>query len=59
MRVCDHCGARAISKVTFEDDHQEFDLCLSMKEKLLEIIGTKEPDQAEKKKPGRPTKDKE
>jgi hypothetical protein len=59
MRVCDNCGARAVTKVVFEDDHQEFDLCLSIKEKILEIIGTKEPEQTEKKKPGRPPKDKE
>lgn len=50
MRVCDHCGALATTKIVFEDDHQSFDLCESGKQLVIAIIQPEKKEPEEKKR---------
>jgi hypothetical protein len=38
MRVCDICGAPAVDRITTSMDHQEFDLCKSHMEKIIQYM---------------------
>jgi len=38
MIICDRCQAAAMEKVTFESDDQRFDLCVSCRHVVLEVL---------------------
>lgn len=40
MRICDRCQATAVDRVTFDREHEEFDLCLGCAGLLRDLITT-------------------